>query len=147
MQKNNKYKFNFYYYYDIIANELFGGENIRKIINGYLKNISENKREIIKEKAILAKNKLNYIKDDIKYTILYKEKEIILIRENKEFKNILTFSKNRSILSEYIIKDNNLSIYIEVKTLELIKNDKELYIKYEIVDSNIIYEYKITLED
>lgn len=126
---------------------MFGGETIRKKINGYLKNISENKREIIQENAILTKNKLNYIKDDIKYTILYKEKEIILIRENKEFKNILTFSKNRSILSEYIIKDNNLSIFIEVKTLELIKNDKELYIKYEIVDSNIIYEYKITLED
>ena len=126
---------------------MFGGEIIRKKINGYLKNITENKTEKINENAILTKNKLTYIKEDIKYTIIYKEKEIILIRENKDFKNILTFSKNRSILSEYIIKENNFSVFIEVKTLELIQNEKELYIKYKIIDSDTIYEYKITTED
>jgi len=103
--------------------------------------------EKIQEKAILNKNRLTYIKNNIKHTIIFKEKDIILIRENKEFKNILTFSKNRSILSEYIIKENKLSIYIEIKTLELTKTDNELCIKYKIIDSNIIYEYKITMED
>lgn len=126
---------------------MFGGEIIRKKINGYLKNITENKIEKINENAILTKNKLTYIKEEIKYTIIYKEKEIILIRENKDFKNILTFSKNRSILSEYIIKESNFSVFIEVKTLELIQNKKDLYIKYKIIDSDTIYEYKITTED
>jgi len=126
---------------------LFGGEIIRKKINDYLKKITKQETEIIKENAILNKNKLTYIKDNIKHTIISKEKEIILIRENKDFKNILTFSQNRSILSEYIIKENNLSVYIEVETLELNKKEYELCIKYKIIDSNIIYEYKITLED
>jgi len=126
---------------------LFGGEIIRKKINGYLKKITEQETEIIKENAILNKNKLTYIKDNIKHTIISKEKEIILIRENKDFKNILTFSQNRSILSEYIIKENNLSVYIEVETLELNKKEYELCIKYKIINSNIIYEYKITMED
>ena len=59
----------------------------------------------------------------------------------------MTFSQNRSILSEYIIKENNLCVDIEVKTLELLQSEKEIYIKYEIVDSNTIYEYKIIMED
>lgn len=122
-------------------------KKIRKKINGYLKNITDNEYEEIRENAILTKNKLTYIKDDIKHIIIFKENEIVLIRETNKFKNILTFSKNRSILSEYIIKENNLSVYIEVKTIELKQNDIELYIKYEILDSNNIYEYKIIMED
>ena len=118
---------------------MFGGEIIRKKIIGYLKNITENEREEIKENAIFTKNKLNYIKENVKHTILFKEKDILLLRETNEFKNILTFSKNRSILSEYIIKENNISIDIEVETLDLIHEENELYIKYKIVDSNIIY--------
>ena len=79
--------------------------------------------------------------------ILNKEKEIILIRENKDFKNILTFSQNRSILSEYIIKENNLSVFIEIETIKLDKEENGIYIKYKINESDIIYEYKITMED
>lgn len=122
-------------------------KKIRKKINGYLKNITDNQYEEIKENAILTKNKLSYIKDDIKHTILFKENEVFLIRETNIFKNILTFSKNRSILSQYTIKENDLSMYINVKTLELKYTEFELYVKYEILDSNTIYEYKIIMED
>lgn len=122
-------------------------KKIRKKINGYLKNVTDNEYDKINEFAIVTKNKLNYIKDNVKHTILFKEKEIILIRDSNEFKNILTFSKNRSILSEYIIKENNLCINIEIETLDLNQTEKELYIKYKILDSNVIYEYKIIMED
>lgn len=122
-------------------------KKIRKKINGYLKNITENKLEEIKENAICNKNKIIYSKDNIKHTIISKEKEIILIRESEEFKNILTFSKNRSILSEYIIKENNFSVYIEIETLDINKTDNELCIRYKIIETNIIYEYKITMEE
>ena len=122
-------------------------KKIRKKINGYLENITDKEKEIINENAILNKNKLTYIKDEIKHSILFNENEIILMRESKEFKNILTFSKNRSILSEYIIKENNISFYLEVETLDLKYNEKELCIKYMITDSNTIYEYKIIMEE
>jgi len=126
---------------------LFGGEIIRKKIKGYLKNITEKKTEIIEENAILNKDKLTYVKNNIKHTIINKNKDIILIRENKDFKNILTFSQNRSILSEYIIKENNLSVFIEIETIKIEKEENRIYIKYKIVESDIIYEYKITMED
>lgn len=120
---------------------------IRKKINGYLKNISENEYNEINENAILTKNKISYIKDNIKHLILFKENEIFLVRENNEFKNVLTFSKNRSILSEYLIKEKKITLYIEVETLDIIKKENELYIKYKIIDSDTIYEYKICMED
>lgn len=122
-------------------------KKIRKKVKGYLKNITDNELEEINEKAILNKGKLTYIKNNVRHTLLFRDDEIILIRESNELKNLLTFSKNRSILSEYIIKENNLCIDILVKTLEIEQNDNELYIKYEIVDSNSIYEYKIIMED
>ena len=126
---------------------MFGGEIIRQRISGYLKNITDNNCEQINENAILKKEQLSYFQNNVKHTILFKEKEIFLTRESNEFKNVLTFSKNRSILSKYIIKENNVCVYIEVKTLELKYNNKELYIKYKIIDSDTIYEYKIILED
>lgn len=122
-------------------------KKIKKKINGYLKNITENLHEEIKENAIFNKNKITYVKNNVKHEIIIKENQVILIRETNEFKNILTFSKNRSILSEYIVKENNLSLYIEVETLELTTTEKEIYIKYKIIDSNTIYEYKIIMED
>lgn len=122
-------------------------KKIRRKIKGYLKNITDNENIIIEENAIFSKNKINYIKDNIKHTIIFKDNNVILIRETNDFKNILTFLEKQSILSEYIVKENNLCLNIKVKTLELNKSEKELYIKYKIVDSNTIYEYKLTMED
>jgi len=122
-------------------------KKIRKKINGYLNNITDNYYEKINENAILNKNKLTYIKDNVKHIILFKENEVILQRETNEFKNILTFIKNRSILSEYVVKENNLSIYVEIETLELEYKKDYLYIKYKVIDSEVVYEYKIFLED
>jgi len=130
-----------------MANELFGGEIIKKKIKGYLKNLKDQEVEFIDEFSIYNKNKLTYVKDNIKHNIIIRDKEIILIRESNEFKNILTFSKNRSILSEYIIKENNISIYIEIKTIELIIKQNEIYVKYIILDSDTEYEYKIVMEE
>lgn len=120
-------------------------EKIKKLIKGYLKNTTENTCECYETQAIINKNKINYILENTKYTIYIKENKIILIRENNEMKNILTFSKNRSILSEYIIKENNLSVYIEIETIDYIIEENLIYIKYKVIDSNCIYEYKINI--
>lgn len=60
-------------------------------------------------------------------------------------KNILTFSKNRSILSEYIIKSNSIQVDIEVETLDLLVEENLIYIQYKITDSDCCYEYKINI--
>lgn len=120
---------------------------IRKKIKGYIKNITENTAENISSNAIITKDKITYLNNDIKHTIHIKNNELILIRENNEFKNILTFSLNRSILSEYIVKKEELYLEINIKTLELIITSSYIYIKYLILDSNTTYEYKLFLEE
>ena len=120
---------------------------IRKKLTGYIKNITEDTLENISSNAIITKDKITYINNDVKHIIHIKNNELILIRETNEFKNILTFSLNRSILSEYIIKKEELSLEINIKTLELSITDKIIYIKYLILDSNTIYEYKLFLEE
>ncbi len=120
---------------------------IRKKLTGYIKNITEDTLENISSNAIITKDKITYINNDVKHIIHIKNNELILIRETNEFKNILTFSLNRSILSEYIIKKEDLCLEINIKTLELSITDKIIYIKYLILDSNTIYEYKLFLEE
>ena len=120
---------------------------IRKKLTGYIKNITEDTLENISSNAIVTKDKITYINNDVKHIIHIKNNELILIRETNEFKNILTFSLNRSILSEYIIKKEELCLEINIKTLELSITDKIIYIKYLILDSNTIYEYKLFLEE
>lgn len=120
---------------------------IRKKLTGYIKNITEDTLENISSNAIITKDKITYINNNIKHVIHIKNNELILIRETNEFKNILTFSLKRSILSEYIIKKEDLCLEINIKTLELSITDKIIYIKYLILDSNTIYEYKLFLEE
>lgn len=120
---------------------------IRKKLNGYIKNINEDTLENISSNAIITKDKITYINNDVKHIIHIKNNELILIRETNEFKNILTISLKRSILSEYIIKKEDLCLEINIKTLELSITDKIIYIKYLILDSNTIYEYKLFLEE
>lgn len=120
---------------------------IRKKLTGYIKNITEDTLENISSNAIITKDKITYINNDVKHIIHIKNNELILIRETNEFKNILTFSLNRSILSEYVIKKEELCLEINIKTLELSITDKIIYIKYLILDSNTIYEYKLFLEE
>lgn len=120
---------------------------IRKKLTGYIKNINEETLENISSNAIITKDKITYINNDVKHIIHIKNNELILIRETNEFKNILTFSLNRSILSEYVIKKEDLCLEINIKTLELSITDKIIYIKYLILDSNTIYEYKLFLEE
>lgn len=120
---------------------------IRKKLTGYIKNITEDTLENISSNAIITKDKITYINNDVKHIIHIKNNELILIRETNEFKNILTFSLNRSILSEYVIKKEDLCLEINIKTLELSITDKIVYIKYLILDSNTIYEYKLFLEE
>lgn len=120
---------------------------IRKKLTGYIKNINKDTLENISSNAIITKDKITYINNNIKHVIHIKNNELILIRETNEFKNILTFSLKRSILSEYIIKKEDLCLEINIKTLELSITDKIIYIKYLILDSNTIYEYKLFLEE
>ena len=95
----------------------------------------------------IIKNKITYKKDEVKYTLIISENSITLIRESEDFKNILTFKEKRSILSEYIIKSNDMVLEINVETLSLKNTSKEIYIEYKIKETDALHKYKITMEE
>ncbi len=126
---------------------MFGGEIIRKKIKVKIESIEEKTNEEYEVFSIINKNKITYKKDEVKYTLIISENSITLIRESEDFKNILTFKEKRSILSEYIIKSNDMVLEINVETLALKNTSKEIYIEYKIKETDALHKYKITMEE
>ena len=114
-------------------------------IKGYLKSLNNNEIKLIETKGVKKNNELSYYHNKINHKLIIDNDKILLTRENEEFKNILEFSKNKTIQSEYILKENNYKVFINIKTLRLEKTTNTITIKYKIIDSNEIYEYKIEM--
>lgn len=136
----------FFKSYDMISSECLGVIFIRIKIKGYLKNITENEIINFETKGIKNKNKITYSNDDVKNVIKTNGNEIILIREGNEFVNTFVFNKKNSSCN-YLIKDNNYDVNIDVNTIMMNTSDNSICIKYVIVDSNCEYEYKIEMSD
>ncbi len=111
-----------------------------------MKNITENKDNIIDTYAIKNKNKISYLDDNTSYKITIIDKEIMLIRDNEEFTHRFMFNIDKITQSEYYIKELNTSIKVKVKTNKIIQNEKKIMIEYEIIDSNDKYSYTLDME-
>ena len=120
--------------------------NIRIKIKGYIENKTEKSKEKIDTYAIKNKDKLSYKHNDTTYKINILDKKLILIRDNEKFTHKFIFDIDKITKSEYYIKELNTSIDILIKTTNLIYNDKELKIDYEIIDSNNEYSYILDME-
>ena len=116
-------------------------------INGYLKNINDNNKTIINTFGIKQKKIISFVNDNIKHKIILADDLITLIRENEEFVNIIRFAKNKELLSEYTLKENNFTIDLSIKTLDVKISDNFILIKYVVIESDETYEYKIELSD
>ena len=99
--------------------ELFGGVKIRVKINSILSNITNQENELVECIGIKQNNKIIYKHKNVKHSLIINENNIDLIRENNIFKNILSFQLNKETNNEYYIKDNNLSVYINIITNEI----------------------------
>ena len=116
-------------------------------ISGYLKNINDNNKTIINTFGIKQKKIISFMNDNIKHKIILADDLITLIRENEEFVNIIRFAKNKELLSEYTLKENNFTIDLSIKTLDVKISDNFILIKYVVIESDETYEYKIELSD
>ena len=116
-------------------------------ISGYLKNINDNNKTIINTFGIKQKKIISFMNDNIKHKIILADDLITLIRENEEFVNIIRFAKNKELLSEYTLKENNFTIDLSIKTLDVKISDNFILIKYVVIELDETYEYKIELSD
>lgn len=131
--------------YVMITFEMFGSDNIRVKIKDFLRNITENQTLKIDSKGIKNKNKITYSFDDVKYTIKTNNNNILLTRESDEFLN--NFSFGDKTCSSYLLKENNFNVDININTIDIDIKDNYIYVKYEIIDTKCIYEYKIEMSE
>lgn len=121
---------------------------IRILIKGYLKNISENEIVNFECKGIKNKNKVTYVDNDIRFNIKINDDNVILIRDGADFINTFIFDKNKkNSISNYLIKENNCDVDIDIDVIDLKIDDDIIYIKYLISETNCIYEYKLEMRD
>ena len=119
---------------------------IRIKVRGYLKNITESEILKFEEKGIMNKNKITYSSDNIKNIVKINDSEVILIREGNDFINTFVFNKSNSSCN-YLLKENNYDVDIEIKTIMMNISDNSVYINYMVIDSNCEYEYKLEMSD
>lgn len=121
--------------------------DIKIKVKGYLKDIDEGIITNINTFGIKNKNKITYNEETVTNTILQEDNKIILIRENDEFKNILIFDLNKETISEYLLKENNLTIELNIKTNLVEIEDNNIKVRYLVIDSDNEYEYSIEMSD
>lgn len=101
------------------------------IVNHNIKSTSS--LEVVKDKkGILKDNIIIYNHDGAMIKLKLLENKIFFERENKDVKIYLEFEKNKSIITKYIIKDMGIEIKLESKTKNIIINDNNLMIEYDL---------------
>ena len=121
--------------------------DIKIKVKGYLRDIDEGTITNIDTFGIKNKNKITYNEETVTNTILQEDNKLILIRENNEFKNILIFDLNKETISEYLLKENDLTIELNIKTNLVEIDDNYIKVRYLVIDSDNEYEYNIEMSD
>ena len=109
---------------------------------------STNECTKFKTKAIYQKNKIKYSHENELYTLnIVSPKELILNRKNTEIESTIYFEENMTKPSVYYIKEQNISLEIQIKTKKIEVSEYLIKILYKVIDSDINYEYIIEMSD
>lgn len=125
-----------------------GGIFTKTKVSGFLKNITDNELININVLGIKQKKSLIYPheKDIYKIKILSADK-LIIERNNDLIVSTLIFEKGKKTSSLYQIKEEDITLEINIKTKCLKITDNLIDIAYTIIDSNTDYQYKIEMSE
>ena len=93
--------------------------------------------EIIEEKGILTENILKL--KDKETNIIFDYNNLILIRENSEYKIKIDFKQNKV---EYNLKNTSHKFYTDLTILSLTNHDKQVMINYRIEETDFSLNIK-----
>lgn len=120
---------------------------IKVKVKGYLKNLTENKENLINTIAIKKSNTISYVIDNTKYKLILEQDKIILMRENNEISHGMVFETGHKTLSEYYLKENNYSLQFTITTKDIILTNNSIDITYTIEESETTYNYVLEMSD
>ena len=127
---------------------MLGGDFTRTKIICKIIDKSTNESTKYQTKAIYQKDKIKYIYEEESYTLdIISPKKLILNRKTKDIENTFYFEENKTIPSIYYMKEQGISLEIEIKTKKIEIMENQIIILYTVVDSDIDYEYNIEMSD
>lgn len=125
-----------------------GGISTKINLKGYLKDVTNNESNNIDTTAMKNDNKITYYLDKEKYTIkIVSPTRLILNRTTKEIDSTIYFELNKVLPANYTIKENNLSLSIDIRTNKIEIKDNYIKISYTVIDSENNYEFYIEMRD
>ncbi len=95
--------------------------------------------------AIINENVIKYRDNDVSVVIKQDGNRIIMTRENNEYQLKLEFQENKKTLGNYLLKDNNIMLELEILTKNLKIDKKTIYIMYQLHDE--IREYRVSVKE
>lgn len=125
---------------------MFWGDSIKINIKTNIINKTEKSKEEFTTKGIINKNKIIYQYNKTKYNLINNKNKVILLKENNDSKCEFVFINNKKSIIEYFVKENNLTLEIEIKTTNIEINDNNILINYLVIDNNNEYEIDIEWE-
>ena len=118
----------------------------RIIINEQISSLSS-KEEINEKKAIFSNNIIYYNHNGFTVNIKFLDEKIFIDRENHDVKINLEFEKNKSLITDYFIKDINLNIKLKTITKNILIRNNSLYIEYDLyMNDEFSDSFKFKLE-
>ena len=99
-----------------------------------------NNEDELEKEVIYKGNVITYFDNDKKMIVNLDTFEIE--REDKEYHSLIKPLENTIIIT---LKEHNTKFNKDIKIIEKISNNNRFYLKYLLVDENIINEYEIKL--
>lgn len=109
--------------------------------------ILETDDEVIKNNtlAIITDNIIKYNDNNVLVILKINDYEVTITRENNEYQLTLRFKKNEKLIGNYLLKENNINLKLEILTKKLIINDNKIEIVYILNDE--IRKYKLFIRE
>ena len=117
-------------------------------LKGYLKDITNDEIINIDTFAIKKDNQITYYLDKEKYIInIVNPTKLILNRITSEIETTLYFEDGKTKNADYLLKENNLSLKIAIRTNKILLSNRYIRINYSVIDSNNDYDYYIEMSE
>lgn len=89
--------------------------------------------------AIITNNTIKYSDNGVLTVIKYNNNEVVMSRENDEYKIILNFKEKSDTNGTYIFKENNINYTLNIYTKDLKYSDNDIKIEYVLNEDDKVF--------
>jgi len=106
---------------------------------------TENENMINNTLGIITDNTIKYNDNNIIVVVKYDDNRVVIIRENDEYQLEMIFEKDKTINGNYLLKENNINLKLEILTKNLIIDENKIEITYILNDE--LRNYRLHIKE